>query len=674
MLAAIIKVKVTEQGTQKPIANVLVKIPNTSIIAITDSAGICELNNVPPGNVTLIFIADNYKQLSINKTIFTDRAIEFTVSLEKLQIALNEVVIAAGINPRSDQQSQLTEKNTLQLIDIASGDLIEHTGSMSAGDVVQHIQGLSVTHTNTGNSDKAIIRGMEAKYSYTLINGFKIPSPDDKSRYISLDLFPAGLLQSVQVYKSLTADMEGDAIGGVVNLVMRQPPDVPLLQVDLNTGYSGYYFNNAYRTFSSKAVQDRSPYERFGPSYYATGADFSKDNLSFHNSKPLPDATANLLVGNKFFDNKLGFIASVDYKNIKTGSDGFFIPLNVQPNLNNVPAFSDFDKQSYFNNKIAISTNEELVYQPDSTNKFTLSHFYLNQKDIETRSTVDTSLALGRSGAGTGRIYISDRSRVHEQEVNNINLKGTDSYNNLSINWAGVFSEANGRYPDWSELTANTGRLIGPSGTIIQTPLLLAPLNRVWLSNKETDLDGYLDLHYKPQLFNQKLTLSGGALIRHKTRDNFYNSYVFSPTINQLFTNIYQAVWENSNGPQNPLGNVNNPNTYTATELINAYYLAADMQTGRLEFVGGIRLEQTDQNFISLIDPSVGFGKTVNISYKDWLPDLHWKYDIDDKQQVKASYFKSISRPALYDITFAAITYEDFIVAGNPFFKKNASR
>jgi len=670
VFASGIKIKVTDGATQKPIANVSVKIINTAITLVTDSDGICRLDNVPAGNTVLFFSAENYKQLTVNKLVNEGRITELNVTLEKLQVTLHEIFINADINPRTDQQSQVTEKNTIQLMDIASGDLIEHTGSISAGDVVQHIQGLSVTHTSTGSSDKAIIRGMEAKYSYTLINGFKIPSPDDKSRYISLDLFPAGLLQTVQVYKSLTADMEGDAIGGAVNLVMRQPPDAPLLQVNLNTGYNGYYFDNPYRTFNSKVVQDQSPYERFGPSYYATGADFSKDNLSFYNKKPLPDVTTNVLFGNKFFNNKLGFIASVDYKNIKTSSDGFFIPLNAQPNLNNVPAFSDFDKQSYFNNKIAISTNEALVFQPDSSNKFTLSHFYLNQKDIETRSTVDTSLALGRSGAGTGRIYISDRSRVHEQEVNNINLKGANSYNNLIVNWAGVFSEANGRYPDWSELTANTGRLIGPGGTIIQTPLLLAPLNRIWLSNKERDIDGYLDIHYKPQLFHQKLTLSGGGLIRYKTRDNFYNSYVFSPTINQPFTNIYQAVWENNDGPQNPLGNVNNPNTYTATERINAYYLMADFQNGKSEFTGGVRLEQTNQNFNSLLDPSVSFGKTVTISYKDWLPDVHWKYAIDDKQEVKASYFKGISRPALYDITFATITYEDFIVAGNPFLKR----
>lgn len=668
--ASAIKIRVTDQATRGPVANVSVTIINTAVTAVTDTNGICYINKVPAGSIAIMFSAANYKQRIINAVVAEGKPLDLNVSLEKLRIDLNEVVVTAKVNPRSDQQSRLTERNTISAVDIASGDLIEHTGSISAGDVVQHIQGLSVTRTNTGNTDKAIIRGMEAKYSYTLINGFKIPSPDDKSRYISLDLFPAGLLQSVQVYKSLTADMEGDAIGGAVNMVMRQPPDDPLLQVNLSTGYSGHYFDNRYRTFNSSVVQNHSPYERFGPAYYATGADFSKDNLSFKNSRPLPDANFNLLFGHKFFNNKLGFIAVADYKNIKTGSDGFFIPLNTQPNLGNVPAFSDFYKHSYYNNKIAVSTNEQVVFQPDSANKFTLSHFYLDQKDIETRSTVDTSLILGRSGAGTGRIYVSDRSRVHEQQINNINLKGNHNLHNFSIDWAGVFSVANGRYPDWAELTANTGRLLSAEGTITQSPLLLAPLNRIWLSNKERDLDIYLDLHYRPKVFDQKLRLSAGGLIRRKNRDNFYNSYTFTPTINEPFTDINNAVWVNDNGPQNPLGNVNNPNNYTAEEHINAAYIMADLQSGRSEFSGGLRLEQTDQNFISTLDPDVSYGKVVNINYKDWLPDFHWKYAFNDRQQLKASYFKGISRPALYDITFATIAYEDYLVAGNPFLRR----
>jgi hypothetical protein len=81
----------------------------------------------------------------------------------------------------------------------------------------------------------------------------------------------------------------------------------------------------------------------------------------------------------------------------------------------------------------------------------------------------------------------------------------------------------------------------------------------------------------------------------------------------------------------------------------------------------GIRMEQTTQHLISSQDAALSYGKTVDINYKDFLPDLHWKYNLNDKQLVRADYFKGITRPALSDITFAAITYEDYQVAGNPF-------
>ena len=650
-------------------ARALVKISNTAITAITGSDGFCYLKAVPRGSSSIIIVAENYHQKKAWITM-GDADTSLNISLERFKVELHEVTISAVPNPQSDRQARIIERESTQLVDIASGDMIIHTGSISAGDVVQQLQGLSVTHTSTGNSDKAIIRGMEAKYSYTLINGFKIPSPDDKSRYISLDLFPAGLLQSVQVYKTLTADMEGDAIGGAINMVLRQPDDAPLLQVDLSTGYSSRYFDNKYRGFNSGVVQNQSPYERFGEGYYAKGDDFSKDNLVFQDGQPAPDINFNTLLERNWLNNKLGLVASVNYKNIRSGSAGFFIPLNAQPNLNNVPAFSDFYLQTYNNKKTAVSNYEQLWFRPGSLHSLTLSYLYLDQKDMETRSLLDTSLVLGRSQAGTGRIYISDRSRVHEQQISNLNLKGDHRFGQFSVAWAGIYSRANGRYPDWAQLTANTGRLVMPDGSVQQSPLLMAPINRIWLSNKERDLVGFLDLRYKPRFLNKELTLSAGGMLRDKKRDNLYNSYTFVPLVNEPFAGIENAIWNNDNGPQNPLGSVNNPNTYTATERISAFYAMAAWRHGRNELTGGLRREQTRQNFVSALDPNQSFGKTVNISYKDLLPDLHWRYMLSSNAQLKASYFKGISRPALYDITFETIAFEDYNVAGNPFLKR----
>lgn len=75
---------------------------------------------------------------------------------------------------------------------------------------------------SSGEGQYAVLRGMDKRYNYTLVNGVKIPSPENKDRYIALDIFPSEMLDRLEVTKSLTPDMEGDATGGVVNLIIER--------------------------------------------------------------------------------------------------------------------------------------------------------------------------------------------------------------------------------------------------------------------------------------------------------------------------------------------------------------------------------------------------------------------------------------------------------------------
>jgi TonB-dependent receptor len=234
---------------------------------------------------------------------------------------------------------------------------------------------------------------------------------------------------------------------------------------------------------------------------------------------------------------------------------------------------------------------------------------------------------------------------------------------------------ANGLYPDWSELSAGTARLEQPNGSIVQSPLLLDPLTRIWLRNREWDLSGYLYLDYHRTVKGHVLALGVGGQYRAKNRDNFYNSYTFQPVITttqgQPFTNIYDAQWTNNNGPQNPLGAVANPNTYTAQEYIGAGYFSLAWKGKRADWLAGLRYENTRQQFVSSVDPTVSYGKEGSIRYSDYLPSAQLKYRLTDRQLLRAAWFESISRPALYDVTFYSVQYEDYVEAGNPFLKRS---
>src|SRR6202012_385706 len=126
------------------------------------------------------------------------------------------------------------------------------------------VSGITIQRDNSGEGRYAIIRGMDQRYNSTLINGVKIPSPDDKYRYVPMDLFPSELLERIEVIKALTPNMEGDAIGGVMNLIMKSAPEKFLLTANVAAGYSFLFSDRSFSSFDHSAMNKDSPDQLHG--------------------------------------------------------------------------------------------------------------------------------------------------------------------------------------------------------------------------------------------------------------------------------------------------------------------------------------------------------------------------------------------------------------------------
>ena len=591
-----------------------------------------------------------------------------TDTLSHRVIDLPSISLLSNPAGGSDQKAQSLEKNAPQLLSVMASESMQRAADLTIADAAQRISGLSILRGNSGEDSKVVIRGMSPKYNTTLVNGMLIPSPDDHNRDIPLHLFPASLAQRIEVFKTLTPDMEGSGIGGLVNIVMKDAPAQPSFTGQAATGYSQLFFDRTFATFDRGDVQYKSPVERYGPDYAATGSDFSKGNLAFRSVHPLPDALGNLAYSRRLAGGKLGLVLAGEYQYTHRGSDGFYIADGLEPGINNTPGLADFYTRRYSVTSIRESLYNQWDYRINARNKLTLFNFYTHQLDAETRMSADTSLDEGRSGPGTGRIDVLERSRLHIQQIYNSTLTGNHRLGQAwTLNWAGAYSYASGRYPDWAELDGETGRL--QSGdSIVQTPLLLGPLQRQWLANTEHQLEGKADLSF---MLARRLVLETGGDVHHKTRNNFYTDYIFNPALpggmGQPFIDIYHAQWLNNNGPQDPLGSGDNLNTYHATETIASAFIAARYQQGRTDWVGGLRRESTGQQVTSNVDPALSAGQHVQIRYADWLPSLQGRYTLNALDQVRFSYFRGLARPALADVTFFTLDEGDYASAGNPF-------
>ena len=68
-----------------------------------------------------------------------------------------------------------------QVVNIVSGAAIAKSPDISVANVIQRVSGISVERSSNGEGQYAILRGMDKRYNYTLVNGVKIPSPDGKT-------------------------------------------------------------------------------------------------------------------------------------------------------------------------------------------------------------------------------------------------------------------------------------------------------------------------------------------------------------------------------------------------------------------------------------------------------------------------------------------------------------
>lgn len=182
----------------------------------------------------------------------------------------------------------------------------------------------------------------------------------------------------------------------------------------------------------------------------------------------------------------------------------------------------------------------------------------------------------------------------------------------------------------------------------------------------------YLNLTYNKTVLGLPVEWMIGGLYRDRQRTNFYNNYQLRPSnvfavYGVDFTDYNQIKWN----IQNPRGSVASALGYDATEKTSSGYLQFRTVDRPLEVVGGVRTEHTDQGY-AMKFPIGEDQPTGGQIYTDVLPSLHVRYKTGAGQNtnLRASYFRSLSRPGFFEIVPYRIVNEEYQGRGNPALKR----
>lgn len=277
-----IRGKVIDKGNSQALPGANIKIANTTNGTAANADGRFTFRNLPSGDYTLVVSFLGYKTKRIEAEVEAGESTDLEIQMEDSFEQLEGITVTGY---RGGQASALNQQQSAANIkNVVSSELMSTFSDHNTAEVLERIPGVSLER-DQGEGRYVQIRGTDPNLTSISINGETVPSPEGDIRHVALDVIPSGMLSSIEVDKAITPDMDGNAIGGAVNLNTLQPTGSdPYLDVTLGSG-----FNNQAAFVSPINGQASASFgQRFGEENrlgVALGASYNVSNRGTDNNE-----------------------------------------------------------------------------------------------------------------------------------------------------------------------------------------------------------------------------------------------------------------------------------------------------------------------------------------------------------------------------------------------------
>src|ERR1700692_558204 len=288
--------------------------------AVSDGQGQFIFTNLASGSYTATV---NYVGFATSTSTVTVAAGQTARLNAVLDLASqSDIVLVTAERAHGEAEAINEERVADNILNVLPAEVITSLPNANIADAVGRLPGVTLER-DEGEGKYVQIRGTEPRLAHLTIDGIEFPSPEGGVRQVKLDVIPADLIESVQINKTLQPNMNGDAIGGSVNLVTKKAGDRPTLSlyglggftpID-NTRYVGEVGGTAGNRFGAQ--------KRLGVMFSGS---YDYNGRGIDDIEPVP-AVATLPDGTSTYDittpafrqylynrRRYGFGGSVDYR------------------------------------------------------------------------------------------------------------------------------------------------------------------------------------------------------------------------------------------------------------------------------------------------------------------------------------------------------------------------
>lgn len=190
----------------------------------TDRFGRYVIRGVSAGQVNLEVSAGGFQKQVANVQVPQTGSVTLNVDLISSYEQIEEIVVTSS---RASQLLALQRKRSAEnILDAVSADTVGKLPDFNAAEAIQRLPGLSV-ELDQGEGRYPIIRGIDSNLNNVTIDGNSVGAPEGSGRRVALDVVPSDLISVVEVVKAVTPDLDGNAVGGNINIITRSAFDSP---------------------------------------------------------------------------------------------------------------------------------------------------------------------------------------------------------------------------------------------------------------------------------------------------------------------------------------------------------------------------------------------------------------------------------------------------------------
>jgi len=624
-----------------------------------------QLLGIPVGEVTLRVTLLGYAPKTVTGIAVRDgETVRLDVSLDRQMLEIAGLTVTAQ-QERGSSVSLLNEQRvSASVVNAISAEQISRSPDGDAAAAMRRVSGVTVQ-----DGKYIFVRGLGERYTTSSLNGARIPSPDPERKTVPLDLFPAGLLESISTSKTFTPDQSGDFSGGSVNIRTPEFPVRPTYSLSFSSGYHPEVMGRSILAAPSESgdwfAWGASPRQVPVVANNFSGTSTRGDEVnsvvnSFRNVWTVQEATGRMpismsgsVAGSRelgYGDRTLGYIGSLTYSNAQ----------EVKLEQRRAQVGTGSTEINRFDGE---EGNASVLWGGLANVSLLIgTHTQLHLNNTFSRSSDSQARRETGTDENTRALVRVDRMTYVERSVRSHQLQGQHQLSGVSrVDWSINHAAVSRAEPDRSEFVT-----------------WLDPAIPIWFKDFEGAVRtfGQLDEHSYEGSVALARTIGGslgdpnriraGIQYRRNVRDAVSQGFRLQPFLWTPDDPRWQVAPElffdgRYSGPGDEyfiLSRELAGGSYDAHDHLGAGFLMGEVSvTESLRLVGGARVEYYRLNVNS--QNQLGQRSNVIKSYTDILPALSATLQLSESQQLRASVSQTLARPEYREV--APITYREVL-------------